>query len=183
MINAASEAKELPNAQLIELLCRNATRLDPCQSLHWPAAIDGSWMPYLAKRAKLLIMEALILMTTNRTAVESALRSLVVRLYGVWFADPSDRVRGCVGTLIKPLLPVLESLGYRKFLQGRQSVSLGQLEIPARTATANPDGFLNRLVGEKSSALRQWATECPTCHCSLCDVTAQPMMAAAASLG
>jgi hypothetical protein len=165
VINAALEAKDLPNAQLVaaELLCRNATRLDPCQSLHWPAAIDGSWIPGLAKKAKLLIMEALILMTTQHPANENALRSLVVRLYGVWAADPNERVRGCVGTLISSLLPAVKSLTYTEFLQARETVTLDQLQLAARSASTNPDGFLDKLVREKSSDLRRWSMECRTC--------------------
>ena len=90
VINAALQATDSPNAQLVaaELLCRNATRLDPSQSLHWPAAIDGRWMPGLAMRAKLLIVDGLVRMTSSSPANENALRSLVVRLYGIWQVNP-----------------------------------------------------------------------------------------------
>lgn len=164
VINAALEAKDLPNAQLVaaELLCRNATRLDPSQSLHWPAAIDGGWISDLAKEAKLLIMEALILMTTHCPANENALRSLVVRLYGVWTEDPNERVRGCVGTLIRSLLPALGSLTYTEFLQGRQSVTLDQLQLAAQSASTNPDGFLDKLVRDNGAKLRHWSMACGT---------------------
>jgi hypothetical protein len=51
VLNAALADGGAPNAQLVaaELLCRNAARLDICQSLHWPAATTGAgcrtWAP------------------------------------------------------------------------------------------------------------------------------------------
>lgn len=95
VINAALTASS-PNAQLIaaELLCRNAYRLDPCQSLHWPAAIDGRWIPNLPPKARLLAIDALVRMTSTSPANENSLRSLAVRLYGVWDGDPDPRVKG-----------------------------------------------------------------------------------------
>jgi hypothetical protein len=166
VINAALEAHELPNAQLVaaELLCRNATRLDPCQSLHWPAAIDGRWLPDLATAAKLLVMEGLHRMTTWSPANENALRSLAVRLYGVWNGDPNERVRGCVGTLIKAILPALERLKYTEFLQAGETVSLDQLRNAAMSARTNPDGFLDKMVRENSSELRLWSMRCRSCE-------------------
>jgi hypothetical protein len=37
---------------------------------------------------------------------------------------------------------------------------LGDLEVAAASATANPDGFLDRLVVERSRRLGEWATTC-----------------------
>jgi hypothetical protein len=166
VINAALEAHELPNAQLVaaELLCRNATRLDPCQSLHWPASIDGRWLPDLATAAKLLVIEGLHRMTTRSPANENALRSLAVRLYGVWNGDPNERVRGCVGTLINAILPALERLRYTEFLQAGETVSLDQLRTAAMSARTNPDGFLDKMVRENSSELRRWSMQCRSCE-------------------
>jgi hypothetical protein len=109
VINAALLAAELPNAQLVaaEVLCRNAARLDPCQSLHWPAAIDGRWLPGLPPKAKLLVIDALVCMTITSEATENSLRSLAVRLFGIWSGDPDRRVQGCLGVLTKPILPAL----------------------------------------------------------------------------
>jgi hypothetical protein len=166
VINAALEAEDSPNAQLVaaELLCRNATRLDPCQSLHWPAAIDGRWIPGLAAKAKLLVIEGLIDMTSHSSATENALRSLVVRLYGVWAGDPdNERVRGCVGTLIASLLPAVQQLTYTEFMQARETVTLEQLRVAAASAYANPDGFLERMVEKKCAVLRDWSLMCNSC--------------------
>lgn len=166
VINAALQAAERPNAQLVaaELLCRNATRLDPCQSLHWPAAIDGSWLPGLSMRAKLLVLDGLIRMTCSRPANEGALRSIAVRLYGVWHGDSDNkRVQGCVGTLIDALLPALERLGYTEFLQGRWTVTLDQLRAAAASASPNPDGYLERILKEKSTTLGDWSQACSRC--------------------
>jgi hypothetical protein len=166
VINAALRDANSPNAQLVaaELLCRNSTRLDPCQSLHWPAAIDGRWLPELAPRAKILIMEGLVDMTTYGHENVNALRSIAVRLYGIWSGDPhNDRVRGCVGRLIKSLLGALRDTKLTEFMQARETVTLEQLERAAEGASPNPDGFLERLVAEKAKTLEAWSKRCAAC--------------------
>ena len=85
---------------------------------------------------------------------------MAVRLYGIWSGDEDVCVKGCVGTLINGLVPALTRLGYTDFLQGNQQVMLGDLEVAAASATANPDGFLDRLVVERSRRLGEWATTC-----------------------
>jgi hypothetical protein len=119
VIDAALTA-DRANAQLVaaELLCRNALRLDSCQSLHWPSAVDGRWIPGLSPKAKLLILDALVTMAVNGRSNENALRSIAVRLYGIGEGDPSDRVKGCVGTLVQALLPALRRLRYDDMIQG-----------------------------------------------------------------
>jgi len=76
VIDAAlrSQAK----AQLIaaELLCRNAKRLDSCQSLHWPSVIDGCWDTAFGPKTKLLLVDALMEMTLSGLHNENALRSV-----------------------------------------------------------------------------------------------------------
>ncbi|GAA2615121.1 hypothetical protein [Paractinoplanes durhamensis] len=83
------------NAQLMaaELLCRNARSLDACQSLHWPSVIDGGWDPRFGDKTKLLLFEALLDMTLTKAPNENALRSVAVRLYGVWAAEAAERRR------------------------------------------------------------------------------------------
>jgi hypothetical protein len=163
VISEALRATKNPSAQLVaaELLCRNATRLDPCQSLNWPSAIEGAWVPGLATRAKLLIMEGLLKMTLHAPPTENALRSLVVRLYGVWDGDPQNpRVRGCVGTLVDAVLPSVERLGYTDFIQGPRTVTRRQLEVAARSKSSNPDGFLESVVECYSHRLSNWSRRC-----------------------
>jgi len=63
--------------------------------------IDGCWLSGLAARAKLLLTDGLIIMTYSNAPTENALRSIAVRLYGIYDADSDPRVRGCVATLIK----------------------------------------------------------------------------------
>jgi hypothetical protein len=161
VIDAALRSQQ-PNAQLVaaELLCRNATRLSSYHSLHWPSVIDGCWDPTFGPKTKLLLLDGLIDMTLAGKHNENALRSVAVRLYGVWREDPDKRVRGCVGTLITALIPSLTRLGYTDFMQGNQKVMLGDLRAAADTATANPDGFLDRLVTDRSQRLRDWAATC-----------------------
>jgi hypothetical protein len=137
-------------------------RLDTCQSLHWPSAVDGCWNATFGPKTKLLIVDALIRMALSSPHNENALRSVVVRLYGIWSGDADLRVKGCVGTLIKALLPSVRRLGYTDFLQGNQKVMLRDLETAGESATANPDGFLDRLVISSSERLEAWATECGT---------------------
>jgi hypothetical protein len=152
-----------PAAQLVaaELLCRNAGHLDACQSLHWPSYVDGCWDPAFGPKTKLLLVDALVLMALASTpATEGALRSAAVRLYGIFARDPDKNVRGCVATLIDALLPALQQLGYKDFMQGNRKVMLAELESAAKHARRNDDDFLARIVEKRSDALRAWAEPC-----------------------
>jgi hypothetical protein len=155
-----------PTAQLVaaELLCRNADRLDACQSLHWPSAIDGVWNPEFGPKTKVLLFEALMRMTLAREVRPGALRSVAVRLYGVWKNDPDERIRGCVGMIIGAVVPSLKRLGYSDFIQGNQKVMLPALEEAARTATENPDTFMNDIVEKSRNQLVEWANKCGPVH-------------------
>jgi hypothetical protein len=167
VINAALKTTDSPGAQLVaaELLCRNAIRLDPCQSLHWPAAINGQWIPDLPTMAKLLIMEGLVDMTCYGDASENALRTLAVRLYGVWTGDSANkRVQGCVGHLVQAILPALKDMGYTEFLQLREPVTLDQLVEAANSAATNPDGYLEKMVTKKCVQLEKWSKGCTSCE-------------------
>jgi hypothetical protein len=144
-------------AQLVaaDLLCRNAWRLDACQSLHWPSAIDGTWIPSLGNKTKLLLVDALIRMTYTSEPNENALRSLAVRLYGISSGDPSDRVKGCIGQLIQAILPALRAFGYTDFMHGPETVTLKELELAASKAMPNPDGMLERVLTDRSDSLKE----------------------------
>ena len=111
VIDAALRSKGQPNAQLVaaEILCRNARRLNSCQSLNWPSVIDGSWDCKFGPKTKFLLVEALINMTLSEPVTENALRSAAVRLYGIWRNDPDKRLQGCIGRLISALMPRLET--------------------------------------------------------------------------
>jgi hypothetical protein len=162
VIDAALRSTTKPNAQLVaaELLCRNARRLNPCQSLHWPSVIDGEWDPRFGPKTKLLLLDALILMTLNSTVSEGALRSIAVRLYGIWKAEHDERVRGCVGRIIGAVVPALENLPYVDFMQGNQRVLLSDLQAARSSGTHNPDGFLDRIVTKRHDQLLAWAAPC-----------------------
>ncbi|KAB2339661.1 hypothetical protein [Actinomadura rudentiformis] len=161
VIDAALRSRS-SNALLIaaELLCRHSTRLNACQSLHWPSAVEGCWVPDLSPRAKLLLVEALLNMTLAGSTNESALRAIAVRLYGIWRNDPEDRVRGCIGKLIDSLIGRLNDLGYKDFMQGTQQVMLSELQEAARSRSDNPDGYLDRLSTRFADELRDWAQQC-----------------------
>jgi len=162
VIDAALRSTTEPNAQLVaaELLCRNAHRLNSCQSLHWPSVIDGAWDQRFGPKTKLLLLDALVLMTLAHPATEDALRSVAVRLYGVWRDDQDPRVRGCVGRLIGAVVPALKHLGYADFMQGNHKVMLTELEAAAASGTNNPDGFLDRMVDDRCKRLTSWAAPC-----------------------
>jgi hypothetical protein len=147
------------NAQLIaaELLCRNARRLQPGQSLHWPSSLEGCWDPVFSQRTKLLIVEAIVRMTLACQANEASLRSAAVRLYGIWRYDPDEHVKGCIGKLIGALIPGLKKLHYGDFLQGNQLVILSQLEKAAETRHDNPDHYLDQLSSQFAQKLSVWA--------------------------
>ncbi|MDB4873387.1 MAG: hypothetical protein JWL97_4391 [Gemmatimonadales bacterium] len=161
VIDAALRSSQ-SNAQLVaaELLCRNAKKLDSCQSLHWPSAVDGCWIPKFGPKTKLLVIDALVLMSLSNKVTENALRSVAVRLYGVWRDETGSRVKGCVGMLISALTPELGRLGYTNFMQGNQEIMLSDLERAAASATTNPDGFLDQLVADRCKKLADWAGQC-----------------------
>ncbi|HEX6523325.1 MAG TPA: hypothetical protein VF070_25495 [Streptosporangiaceae bacterium] len=152
-----------PSAQLVaaELLCRNSGSLDPCQSLHWPSYIDGCWDSAFGPKTKLLLVEALVLMALAKKPVnEGALRSIAVRLYGIYDGDPDANVRGCVATLIAALLPALQNLGYQDFMQGNRKVMLEELAEASKCARRNDDDFLARMVRKRGDELETWAAPC-----------------------
>lgn len=159
---ALRENSATSNAPLIaaEVLCRNANKLDSCQSLHWPSSIDGRWVPEVSPQTKLLLLDGLIKMTTTSETSENALRSLAVRLYGIWNGDPNRDVKGCIGVLIRAVVPVLELLSFRNFLHGPMNVTMVQLRVAAASATKNPDDYLARIVDERAVLLKEWSRKC-----------------------
>jgi hypothetical protein len=166
VINEALRAVDTPAAQLVaaELLCRNSERLNPCQSLDWPASIDGVWIPDLPRKAKILVTEGLIYMNCHSAFNEQALRLLVMRLYAISANDPDQRVKGCLGLLIDSLLPALERLPKGKkeeFMAARGTISYDQVCAAARLASPNPDGYMERVVEELCDDLKKWSS--PAC--------------------
>ncbi|MDT0486132.1 hypothetical protein [Streptomyces doebereineriae] len=161
VIDAALRSKS-GNAQLVaaELLCRNAERLDACQSLHWPSAVDGCWDPMFSPRTKLLIVEALIRMTLAGHAEEGALRSVAVRLYGIWYGDHSKEVRGCIGKFIGKIIGRLQDFGLKQFVHGPKMVTIADLKKAATSAAENPDDYLAKLSNDLGNALGEWAASC-----------------------
>ena len=129
--------------------------------MHWPSAADGCWLPDLPQKAKLLLLDGLLLMTVSGPSNPNALRSVAVRLYGAFNGDPDRHVKGCVGMLIKAIVPALEKLDYTEFMQGRGTVSLAQLRSAAAEAAPNPDRYLAQVVLDRSRKLRDWAADCP----------------------
>jgi hypothetical protein len=160
VIDAALRS-ESSNAQLVaaELLCRNATRLQPGQSLHWPSSLEGCWDPGFSHRAKLLIIEALVTMTLACRPGEAALRSAAVRLYGFWSHDSDEQVKGCIGKMIGALYPRLKALGYEDLLQGQQPVMICDLKKAADSAHTNPDRYLDQLSSKFEKELREWSVQ------------------------
>jgi hypothetical protein len=160
VIDAALRSEQ-PNAQLVgaELLCRNATRLNSCQSLHWPSVIDGRWDPRFAPKTKFLLLEALLLMSTARRVDKNALRSVAVRLFGICANDPDPNVKGCVGTALNELIPALTGLGYTDFMQGSEIVTLEQLRLAAKSRKPNADQFLAQVVEAHRERLAAWSAD------------------------
>ena len=151
------------NAPLVgaELLCRNAPRLDACQSLHWPSYVDGMWNADFSPRTKLLLVDALVQMTLTTGPSENALRSIAVRLYGIWLAEGRDsNVRGCIGTLLSAIIDPLRALCNEEFIQGNQHVSFEDLKTAAASAHENPDGFLARVAKDRAEHLCDRASQC-----------------------
>jgi hypothetical protein len=159
VIDAALRSPSPPNARLVaaEILCRNASRLDSCQSLHWPSSIDGCWNTNFGPRTKLLLIEALINMTLAKPVTEGSLRSIAVRLYGIYKTDEDKHVKGCIGKLIHALYQTLDRLGYSNFMQGNVTVMLDMLRDASQHEDDNPDDYLNRLANHRYDKLKAWA--------------------------
>lgn len=159
VINAALMAKD-PNAQVVaaELLCRNASILDISKAIHWPSVINGKWDAQLPVAAKLLIVDALVHMALASSET-NALRELAVRLYSIWEHDPQSRVKGCIGALIRAILPDLVRLGYTEFMPdfGQRLINLDEVRQAAASASPHPDGYFEQLVADRSAKLEQWA--------------------------
>jgi hypothetical protein len=159
VINAALMTKD-PNAEVMaaELLCRNASMLDIGKAIHWPSEINGKWDPKLPVAAKLLIVDALVHMALAGKKT-NALRELAVRLFSIWEQDPQERVKGCIGELIRSILPDLRRLGYTEFMPdfGQRLISLDEMQRAADTASEHPDGYFEQLVTDRSARLEQWA--------------------------
>jgi hypothetical protein len=168
-IDAALRSGEV-NAPLVaaELLCRNAHRLDACQSLHWPSSLDGRWLPNAGQKTKLLLLDALITMTTTSPPDENALRSLAVRLYGIWQGDPSMGVKGCVANLINVIVAHLETCSYKEFIEGPRVVTLAQLQAAAATRKTKSDHFLAVVMQERCDRLDAWSKQCHTTFAFRC---------------
>jgi hypothetical protein len=156
----AALASGRPNAQLVaaELLCRNAQRLDICQSLHWPASIDGAWNPDFGPKTKLLLIDALVQLALKSTKREAALQSLAVRLYGVSEGDPDPHVQGCVGKLLAAIVPEFADEG--TIMQGPREVTFSALRHAASKAQDNPDRHLSDVAEDRAAKLRMWAKSC-----------------------
>ena len=167
VLNAALSSPD-QNAQLIaaELLCRNCRRLNACQALHWPSIIDGRWNPEFGLKTKILLVDALVTMTITTAHSQNALRSVALRLYGIWQDDSAERVRGCIGRLICAVIPALDRLGYTDFIQDPHPVSLDDLRIAAKAGFKNPDGLLEQIVLDRRDKLATWANDCRISHIS-----------------
>ena len=113
-------------------------------------------------------MDALIRMTVTSPANENALRSLAVRLFGIWFEDPNESVKGCIGKLIDAIVPYLEDCSYKEFIEGPRVVTLAQLQEAAASKKDKSDHFLAVMMDERCSTLRAWAGKCRknfSCRC------------------
>jgi hypothetical protein len=151
-----------PNAQLVaaELLCRNAWRLDLCQSLHWPSSVDGTWNPSFGVKTKVLIVDALVRMAYRSKPNLNALQSLAVRLYGIAAGDPDPHVKGCLGMLLSAIVPALDRAKVSSLMQGPSEVTINEIKAVAEDAHANPDKVFFRIVQNRRAKLADWADRC-----------------------
>jgi hypothetical protein len=63
-------------------------------------------------------------------------------------------------------MPALRRLKYTDFMQAREVVTLDQLDHAAKSASPNPDGFLERLLLDRSETLGAWSLRCTACDFS-----------------
>lgn len=163
VINAALETSE-SDAQLMaaELLYRNSCKLDIGNSLHWPSSVNSAWIPRLPATAKLLIVDALVHMALASEHTGNALHRLAVRLYAISDGDREPRVKGCIGALIKAILPAVRDLGYTDFMKGpgHGYVTLKEMEQAAAKASRHPDGYFEAIIKDRSTKLEKWSKKC-----------------------
>src|SRR4026209_2061704 len=93
---------------------------------------------------------------------ENALRELAVRLYGVAMADPEPRVQGCIGALMKAILPAVGNLGYTDFMKGpgHGLVTLEQMEHVAAMASPHPGGWFGAITRGGLGEVAKWGLGC-----------------------
>jgi hypothetical protein len=161
ILDAALRSQDA-NAQLVaaELLCRNASRLDVCQSLHWPASVDGEWNPAFGTKTKVLVVDALVRMAVTSAPSLNALQSLAVRLYGISAGDPDTHVKGCLGMLLTAIVPALEHVKVTSLMQGPSEITIADIRAAAGAAHPNRDRVLYRVVMQRCEDLAEWAKDC-----------------------
>jgi hypothetical protein len=158
VIKAALMSKE-PTAQLMaaELLARKAGTLDINSPLHWPD-LSRQWVE-LSTATKFVLVDALIFMAIAREASENSLRTLAIRLYGIWEVDQEPRVKRCTGAFIRAILPSLKRLRYTIFVRGldQGAVTIDAMGVAADSATPDPDEYFEMIVERRSLNLREWS--------------------------
>jgi hypothetical protein len=86
-----------------EVLSQNAQKLDPTKSAHWPSVLDESWVAGASEKTKILLVEALIEMSTNTVVHEpdlNALRSFTLRMMAMHEKERSGDLRHCLAGLV-----------------------------------------------------------------------------------
>jgi hypothetical protein len=97
-------------------------------------------------------------MALTSAADESALKSLAVRLFGISEGDDDKNVKGCLGMLIKAILPQLRDAG--TLMQGSRELTFADLDQAANYAKPNPNRHMARVVAYRADELAEWAAEC-----------------------
>lgn len=162
VIDAALRSKTQPNAQLVaaEILCRNASRLDSCHSLNWPSAIDGCWDRAFGPKTKFLLLKALVNMTLSREVNESALRSVAVRLYGIWSGDPDKRIQGLRRETDQCANPEAGRTRVYRLRPGESEGHAWGLARSGGKCDRESRWFLDRIVEDQYKKLQNWAGPC-----------------------
>jgi hypothetical protein len=160
VINAALNSA-MPDVQLeaAQLLLRNADALYISNPLHWPSSLNGRWIPGLPFAVKLIIIDALVRIALVSEPTQNALGALALRLYGISRGDEEPMIRGSVGTLMNAVIPAIESLGQRNFIDdsGSGVVTINDMIQVAARASRNPDVLMDKILQDRSERLAQWA--------------------------
>jgi hypothetical protein len=109
-------------------------------------------------------VDALVNMALASEHTQNALRELAVRLYSISIGDPEARVKGCIGTLMKAIIPAVQNLGYKDFMKdtGYDFITLKQMQEVAAKASHHPDGYFEMIVKDRSEKLEHWSRGCTT---------------------
>jgi hypothetical protein len=148
-----------------EVLCQNSHKLDSTKPAHWPSILDERWLPSATEKTKLLLVEALIEMSTNTQLSPGSLRSFVVRIVSMQEREGPGHFKKCLAGFVGAVAPALAGepsgdTSHTLFIDGDSKLDYAYLCKIAEEFKENPDTLYRKIAESRRGDLREWATEC-----------------------